>query len=208
MRLAGIEGQVLVQTYLDGPKQAAVPPPTSSHETHGAVEWAAASGHFVLPAGKAGQHAAAAAPAAAAAAAAANGNGAGVVDASALVGETPSVLDGVAGPAGGAAAAAAAAKPPPPPAFDSVLVSVVMGEDFPDRAFKTPLMLHWAGCHHEGGSWLQPPDGWTASNEGTRREGEGAGAGRRRRAGVMHAPCCRPPLREGKGWDFEQQAAV
>lgn len=134
MRLAGVEGSVLVQTYLEGPKPAPGAPATAPAAPVELPAKVAAAVDAVLNGAKGGNS---------------------------------SHSDSEAG-----AAAAAAAAPPPRPEFENVLVSVVAAEDFPDTGIRLPLVLHWAGVPHEGGSWLQPPEGWAASSSGeSRREG-------------------------------------
>ncbi|GAB4816934.1 hypothetical protein N2152v2_003980 [Parachlorella kessleri] len=166
MRLAGTEAQVLVQTYLDGPKQPA--PPSEPEAPAPAGEAQAATLANGVGRARAGGTSPSRSRRGSRSPSHSVSNG--VVDAAALVGSTPSVLEGIAG---GANAAAKPSAPPPPPAYDSVLVSVVMGEDFPgtSSAIKAPLLLHWAACRNEGGAWLAAPEGWAASARGSRKEG-------------------------------------
>lgn len=59
--------------------------------------------------------------------------------------------------------------------FDTVIVSIAMGEAFPNGNLRAPVMLHMGSVVHQGAKWRPLPHGWTADNDSnTAEECQGA----------------------------------
>lgn len=47
--------------------------------------------------------------------------------------------------------------------FDSVVIAVAFGEDFPEMLSNLPIFFHFGLVGQRHGKWVDPPDGWTLS---------------------------------------------